>query len=1208
MTLALVLSKLRFLNVDAATYHGFTSPDSFTATEIQQIKDSLEFLYNNSVTARAHLDAAANFGEIWFMAAASAGDTSNIGPNSGSWYIVNINVPKVQTDLGFISSDGIIYTESLALTIIHELLHWVPNGRLRDPFTGPTGNIPFNDSDVDKASNLSGDVLPIQNVIAQELKASTSQTFNSQVTYTSGLNLTDASSAEVKLGVSYTEGQTIDIGRLPLLFDQSKDQTFDHSVRTDSSRDLMIGMDGADKLNGADGNDYLYGGSGDDTLIGGNGDDLLHGGGLSGAGAVIGTGSSDGMDTVSYDQLSSGLGIRIELANSTASTSYFGQPVLLVQNDGTGGTDRLISIERLVTGAGIDTFVLDGGIVHAKDTRIVGSGSRGELDIVTGANNSVGLSVIVDDKGAGAVGVLGGDVIQVEALRANYVGSNSSDVLSVRMVGSEVRAGDGADILHTEARGAKLLDGGAGHDKITVGSGSEVRVIGGLGNDLITIANQNRLGAGVGDIAVEFKLGDGHDYIENVDSVTRIEFLDASSSSVEFIIGDEEYGMSHLPPEGAQWDPGIEEYSIHSREVFVRLSDGSTINVGIVHIAVGIGGIGSGSHYYLLIEAPQLVFADGSFALTSLLSPSLQPGAALNDQDVSSFKSAEADWAGSVTASALSAAAAVPNIGDLAQGRPWLYGSESADTLTGSGSGSVISGYGGSDTFVASAGNDLIFGSYDYMSSGRVDQNLYVASGARSDYHFSVSADGSLHVLDLRGIDGLDVMYGIDAIYFDGDAQWVATDSLVGRIGTYDDDPWLPGTTGSDTLYGFFGNDTLYGGQGDDVIDGGAGEDTANYDGQVSDFSFRRLENGAIEVTDLLGSEGTDVLLNVEAVSFDTGSSWHYLYNLVADYGTAGDDAWLVGTNGDDDIYALEGDDNIYAKQGDDRIWGGTGEDTLVLDGAVGSYTYTRLPDGSVRVEQIVGGGDVKILFDVEGVYFNQSQSWTSINSLVGDYGSSADDTWIAGTAHSDALYGLSGDDTLKGYSGDDLIVGGGGFDTVVYDGSFDDFLFTQNQDGSITVADTVGTEGADMLIGIEALYFEGDSLWITIEDAVAGGSSSQQPRTGQVSAQAVPESSVDEVPTSGARIATFAASAIAFSSDDPISYPHLDDGALITFPTDVTPELTILDAFCVNTVPAIDWSMTTVSELFVEAPRHLGVDFMLAPMITSMVSECEYT
>ena len=43
-------------------------------------------------------------------------------------------------------------------------------------------------------------------------------------------------------------------------------------------------------------------------------------------------------------------------------------------------------------------------------------------------------------------------------------------------------------------------------------------------------------------------------------------------------------------------------------------------------------------------------------------------------------------------------------------------------------------------------------------------------------------------------------------------------------------------------------------------------------------------------------------------------------------------------------------------------------------------------------------------------------------------------------------------------------------------------FTFSQNADGTVTVTDATGLEGADILDGMEAIYFAGDQVWSSIE------------------------------------------------------------------------------------------------------------------------------
>jgi Ca2+-binding RTX toxin-like protein len=75
----------------------------------------------------------------------------------------------------------------------------------------------------------------------------------------------------------------------------------------------------------------------------------------------------------------------------------------------------------------------------------------------------------------------------------------------------------------------------------------------------------------------------------------------------------------------------------------------------------------------------------------------------------------------------------------------------------------------------------------------------------------------------------------------------------------------IRGLGGNDTLNGNDGNDTLTGGAGNDVLDGGNGFDTAVFSGPPSSFGW---DGTHLTVTT---ADGTDTLINIEAVDFGTG-------------------------------------------------------------------------------------------------------------------------------------------------------------------------------------------------------------------------------------------------------------------------------------------------------------------------------------------------
>jgi VCBS repeat-containing protein len=75
------------------------------------------------------------------------------------------------------------------------------------------------------------------------------------------------------------------------------------------------------------------------------------------------------------------------------------------------------------------------------------------------------------------------------------------------------------------------------------------------------------------------------------------------------------------------------------------------------------------------------------------------------------------------------------------------------------------------------------------------------------------------------------------------------------------------GTGGNDVLIGGKGDDELIGGGGDDMINGGQDSDTAGFSGSIQNYGFVHNGNGWY-VTDHVGTDGTDHLVNIERLRF----------------------------------------------------------------------------------------------------------------------------------------------------------------------------------------------------------------------------------------------------------------------------------------------------------------------------------------------------
>lgn len=108
---------------------------------------------------------------------------------------------------------------------------------------------------------------------------------------------------------------------------------------------------------------------------------------------------------------------------------------------------------------------------------------------------------------------------------------------------------------------------------------------------------------------------------------------------------------------------------------------------------------------------------------------------------------------------------------------------------------------------------------------------------------------------------------------------------------------------------------------------------------------------------------------------------------------------------------------------------------------------------------------------------------WTQLGTNGDDIvdGSVGNDR-IAGGDGDDHLFGDDGNDILFGGSGNDTINGTNGIDTAAYSGGLNAFTIIHNSDdGTYTVKDNTGAEGADTLIKVERIAFADKKLAIDL-------------------------------------------------------------------------------------------------------------------------------
>ena len=265
----------------------------------------------------------------------------------------------------------------------------------------------------------------------------------------------------------------------------------DNTIKGGGGDDMIFGgpggtwddSDNDDILMGGPGNDKIYGGKGDDTLDGGPGDDLLVGG--SGVDTFIGGTGSDmiyadredvEIDGGSEDEGAPPATDILSFANFTDETLEDGDGITLNLQ----GNATVMNIEHVIGTAEVDTLTgtnadpetIEGG--DGGDTLV---GGEGPGDTVSYANSDddvrVGLGDGTDGALAGSTargGHAGGDTISEFE---NVMGSAYGDDLTALdgtagQTGSTLWGLDGDDELEGGA-GNDTLEGGAGADELDGG-------------------------------------------------------------------------------------------------------------------------------------------------------------------------------------------------------------------------------------------------------------------------------------------------------------------------------------------------------------------------------------------------------------------------------------------------------------------------------------------------------------------------------------------------------------------------------------------------------------------------------------------------------------------------------------------------------------------------------------------------------------------
>lgn len=135
----------------------------------------------------------------------------------------------------------------------------------------------------------------------------------------------------------------------------------------------------------------------------------------------------------------------------------------------------------------------------------------------------------------------------------------------------------------------------------------------------------------------------------------------------------------------------------------------------------------------------------------------------------------------------------------------------------------------------------------------------------------------------------------------------------------------------------------------------------------------------------------------------------------VTTYGTACADQ-IIGTPGNDTIFALGGDDEVLPGTGNDTVYGGTGNDEILTGSGMDRIEGEAGDDfimGGTESDTINGGAGDDVIRGEEGNDVLYSYAGHNVND------------------GSDELYGGDGNDYLNGYEGVDWLEGQAGNDML---------------------------------------------------------------------------------------------------------------------------------------------------------------------------------
>ena len=685
----------------------------------------------------------------------------------------------------------------------------------------------------------------------------------------------------------------------------------------------------------------------------------------------------------------------MDLGLPVASGNAFTEGFLLLEQD---GADTLLQVRTNLANP-YWTAVRFVGVQATTLTAL----SLGGIDPLGGANIGVTLE---GDAGRNTfwgsafqdhiTGGEGADYLDGHGGRDVLEGGAGNDILfSQDSADDQLFGGDGDDALfYYRAGGAGsldqiLLDGGAGDDSIDLYTHNLVlnaKVVGGAGDDRITVLDNGgaRIEAGEGDDQIN--LGDGDEWVEGGDGFDTLDYTHAHGG-VTFDLALQGSAQA-TGGSGVDVVTGVERLR-GSYLADVLSGDGLGNQIAGDQGADVLNGRDGDDQLNGDAGDDELHGGDGADVLKGGLGADLFDGGAGNDLADFRYEYTR------VTVDLSKVAAQETGFGlDRFVGIEDVRGGYAGDLLTGDDGANQLFGEWGDDVLTGGGGDDVLFG----------DLGADVLDGGAG---FDTAAFSQRVVVDLQAGTAVE-----------GESLADTLVSIERILGSGNDD-LIRGSVRADVLVGADGDDLLQGLAGDDVLNGGSGLDTADFSGAAVgltiDLNLTTAQDTAV---------GRDTLIAVEGL---IGSAHNDLLigDAAANTFVAGDGQdWLITNGGGDTLQGGAGHDSLWGGDGDDIIEGGVGNDTLFGGAGADTASYASAT-GAVRIDlslmedQNTGGAGFDTLVSIENIIGSDFA-----DTLIGNAGDNVitggRTTWVGGGSDPSRFVG-------------DVMTGGGGNDTFVF-------------------------------------------------------------------------------------------------------------------------------------------------------------------------------